>query len=53
MKSIEEVLDHIADKEKKMPKDLQRYFHTVASIEEDGYIIYLDEGEGNFINEKA
>jgi mRNA-degrading endonuclease HigB of HigAB toxin-antitoxin module len=45
---LEIVLNDIAKKEAAMPRELKNYFHTVDHIQEDGYIVFLDESEGTF-----
>ena len=51
MVTLNNVLDDIAIKDKKLPKELKQYFHTIGNLHEAGYIPFLDESEGYFLDE--
>ena len=43
--SLDAILDDIVAKNKKLPKHLKDYLHTIENIHEDGYTVFLDESE--------
>jgi len=49
IESFERILNKIDEKQKKIPKELKDYFHTIENLTEDDYTTYLDEASGENI----
>jgi hypothetical protein len=49
IEGFEKILNKIDRKEKKIPKELKQYYHTIANLKEDDYITFLDEASGEDI----
>ena len=49
IESFEKILNKIDEKEKKIPKELKDYFHTLENLTADDYTTFLDEASGENI----